>query len=66
MLFLHPQAPDYHALIKRPMDLRTMQLKLDDCKYLNDAEFVADILLVFQNCQQYNMEDTEEYKVRQI
>lgn len=31
-------------------------------KYATDEEFIADVMLVFQNCQQYNMEHTEEYK----
>ena len=38
-----------------------MREKLNGVKYRTDAEFIADGLLVFQNCQQYNMEDTDEY-----
>ena len=38
-----------------------MREKLTRAKYQSDAEFIADGLLVFQNCQQYNMEDSDEY-----
>ena len=55
------QVPDYYQLIKKPMDFQTMREKLNCAKYLTDEEFLADCLLVFQNCQQYNMEDTAEY-----
>lgn len=44
------------------MDLQTMQEKLNNVKYSCDSELIADGLLVFQNCQQYNMEETVEYK----
>jgi len=55
-------APDYHQIIKKPMDLGTMQSKVNNAGYLTDEDFVADALLVFQNCQQYNLEDSEEYR----
>lgn len=55
-------APDYYEIIKKPMDLGTMRHKLDCFKYTTDEEFIADGMLVFQNCQQYNQEKTDEYK----
>ncbi|KAK7066065.1 histone acetyltransferase, partial [Halocaridina rubra] len=55
-------APDYYDIVKKPMDFRTIQTKLYDMKYMKDEEFIADVMLVFQNCQQYNMEETDEYK----
>jgi len=55
-------APDYYDIIKKPMDLGTMRHKLDCFKYTSDEEFIADGMLVFQNCQQYNQEKTDEYK----
>ncbi|CAL4060824.1 unnamed protein product [Meganyctiphanes norvegica] len=54
-------APDYYDIIKKPMDLGTMRHKLDCFKYTSDEEFIADGMLVFQNCQQYNQEKTDEY-----
>lgn len=55
-------APDYYEIIKKPMDLGTMRHKLDSFKYTSDEEFIADGMIVFQNCQQYNQENTDEYK----
>ena len=50
------QAPDYYDVIKKPIDFSKIKGKLNECKYTSDDEFLADIMLVFQNCQQYNLE----------
>ena len=42
---------DYHDVIKKPMDLSTVQKNLDNDMYNNKDEFVADILLIFDNCR---------------
>nr|XP_045619673.1 bromodomain adjacent to zinc finger domain protein 1A-like [Procambarus clarkii] len=55
-------APDYYEVVKKPMNIRRIREKLTSMKYATDEEFIADVMLVFQNCQQYNMEHTEEYK----
>lgn len=55
------QVPDYYEIVKKPMDFRTIREKLNSMKYTADEEFINDVMLVFQNCQQYNMEETEEY-----
>ena len=60
------QAPDYYEIVKKPMDFCKIQGKLYDMKYQKDEEFIADVMLVFQNCQQYNMEDTDEYKAGKV
>lgn len=49
--------PDYHSVIKKPMDLRTVKEKLDNGQYENAKEFEADIRLIFQNCAKYNGAD---------
>ncbi|KAG7172189.1 Bromodomain adjacent to zinc finger domain protein 1A-like 1, partial [Homarus americanus] len=54
--------PDYYEIVKKPMDIGRVREKLNSMKYATDDEFIADVMLVFQNCQQYNMEETEEYK----
>ncbi|XP_068208965.1 bromodomain adjacent to zinc finger domain protein 1A [Palaemon carinicauda] len=59
-------APDYYEIVKKPMDFRKIHAKLFDMKYLKDEEFIADVMLVFQNCQQYNMENTDEYKAGKL
>jgi len=56
------QVPDYHLIIKRPMDFGKMRYKLNMLEYRNNSEFIADALLVFENCQMYNQVDAQEYK----
>jgi hypothetical protein len=56
------QVPDYHLIIKRPMDFGKMKYKLNMLEYRNNSEFIADALLVFENCQMYNQVDAQEYK----
>ncbi|XP_070577872.1 bromodomain adjacent to zinc finger domain protein 1A-like isoform X2 [Ptychodera flava] len=64
--FLQPvskkMAPDYHKLIKRPMDLGTMKMKMNQLDYNNPAEIIADARLLFTNCEQYNQPSSQEYK----
>ncbi|XP_046402688.1 bromodomain adjacent to zinc finger domain protein 1A isoform X2 [Ischnura elegans] len=59
---LKSEAPDYHLIIKRPMDFGTMKYKLKIMEYKNNNEFLADALLVFENCQMYNNTSAAEYK----
>lgn len=54
--------PDYYRIIKRPMDFATMQSKLNSIQYKNSVEFVADLRLIFTNCQQYNRYQSYEAK----
>nr|CAD7266158.1 unnamed protein product [Timema shepardi] len=64
--FLRPvqkaQVPDYHLIIKRPMDFGRIKNKLNMLVYVHNSEFIADTLLVFENCQMYNQSEAEEYK----
>jgi len=60
LYFLNPvdpvalNIPDYHKLIKRPMDLGTVGEKLRGGEYENAKEFEADVRLVFANCYKFN------------
>ncbi|XP_034130612.1 bromodomain-containing protein 3-like [Drosophila guanche] len=44
---------DYHDKIKKPMDLGTIKLKMEDGHYSRVLEFASDVRLVFTNCYKY-------------
>lgn len=64
--FLQPvnreEVPDYYEFIKEPMDLSTMEVKLDGNKYEKMEEFVYDVKLICNNCRLYNGENTSYFK----
>lgn len=53
---------DYYDVIKEPMDLSTMELKLENDKYDGFDQFLYDCRLIFNNCRAYNAETTTYYK----
>ncbi|CAB4064628.1 BAZ1A [Lepeophtheirus salmonis] len=55
-------APDYHKIIKKPMDLGTIRSNLNRMKYKSNDKVLRDIKLVFENCFRYNREEVEEYR----
>ena len=50
--------PDYFDVIKKPMDLGTVQQKIDNGSYHAIEEFKADVDLTFDNAMQYNEDGT--------
>ena len=64
--FLQPvdakEVPDYYDIISNPMDLTTMERKLEQELYGSLVEFAADFKLIVFNCQTYNNPDTTYYK----
>ncbi|EPE10429.1 histone acetyltransferase gcn5 [Ophiostoma piceae UAMH 11346] len=49
---------DYYDVILEPMDLSTMESKLEADQYPNPEDFIYDAKLVFNNCRKYNSEST--------
>ncbi|GAA5872374.1 hypothetical protein JCM8547_000912 [Rhodosporidiobolus lusitaniae] len=48
------EVTDYYTVIKEPMDLATMETKLEANSYDTLDKFLYDAKLVFNNCRQYN------------
>lgn len=48
---------DYFDIIKKPMDLGTVKLKMDGRAYKTATEFAGDVRLIFTNCYKYNPPD---------
>eukprot|EP00823_Brevimastigomonas_motovehiculus_P009365 TRINITY_DN902_c0_g1_i2.p1 TRINITY_DN902_c0_g1~~TRINITY_DN902_c0_g1_i2.p1 ORF type:complete len:215 (-),score=51.29 TRINITY_DN902_c0_g1_i2:319-939(-) len=52
---------DYPEIIKKPMDLGTIQKKLQEGKYPSPEKFAADVRLVWKNAMTYNRADSDIY-----
>ncbi|KAL1978760.1 hypothetical protein VTN31DRAFT_1619 [Thermomyces dupontii] len=56
--FLQPvnkdEVPDYYTVITNPMDLSTVEERLENDYYSSPRDMLADLKLIFNNCRQYN------------
>ncbi|XP_035719781.1 protein split ends-like isoform X2 [Vespa mandarinia] len=52
-------APRYYSVVRRPMDLSTMEEKLEGGSYKSISQFKRDFRLIVDNCRQYNGSDNE-------
>ncbi|CAL0326957.1 unnamed protein product [Lupinus luteus] len=52
------ELPDYHDIIKNPMDFGTVRNKLEGGLYANLESFESDVFLICSNAMQYNSPDT--------
>ena len=52
------EVPDYYEVIKEPMDLSTMEERLQNDLYPKPEDFIRDSRLIFDNCRKYNNETT--------
>ena len=59
------EVPDYHTVIKDPMDLSTIQKRLASKFYKTKEIFWADITLMCDNCRRYNPKDSIYYEMAQ-
>ena len=54
---------DYPKIIKYPMDISTIQKKLNDGEYENPLKFSDDARLMFNNAWTYNRKTTRIYRM---
>lgn len=56
--FLNPvnkdEVPDYYNVIESPMDLSTVEERLENDFYTAPKDLVGDLKLILSNCRQYN------------
>ncbi|KAE8149250.1 GCN5-related histone actyltransferase [Aspergillus avenaceus] len=48
------EVPDYYKVIESPMDLSTMEERLENDSYSTPKDLVNDLKLIFSNCRKYN------------
>ncbi|VDD86960.1 unnamed protein product [Enterobius vermicularis] len=46
--------PEYHKVIKRPMDMTTIEKRLKNCYYYSAKDCMEDIMTLFNNCYTFN------------
>ncbi|KAG1362671.1 cat eye syndrome critical region protein 2 [Cocos nucifera] len=56
------ELPDYHEVIKHPMDFGTVRKKLSSGAYANLEQFEKDVFLICSNAMRYNAPDTIYYR----
>ncbi|XP_072747484.1 LOW QUALITY PROTEIN: nucleosome-remodeling factor subunit NURF301 [Anoplolepis gracilipes] len=56
------EAPDYYKVIKEPMDLQTIELRINDRSYKKLSEFIGDMTKIFDNCRYYNPKESPFFK----
>ncbi|KAK8936740.1 Transcription factor GTE10 [Platanthera zijinensis] len=52
------ELPDYHDIIKHPMDFETVRNRLSSGVYTNLEQFEKDVFLISLNAMRYNASDT--------
>ncbi|KAH7986971.1 hypothetical protein HPB49_025939 [Dermacentor silvarum] len=68
--FLEPvdakEAPDYYTIIKEPMDLQTIERRLQTRHYEKLSEFIGDMTKIFDNCRYYNPRNSPFYQCAEV
>ena len=55
--------PQYTSVIANPMDLRTIDRKIDSNQYGTLDGFATDLKLVWSNCYQFNQDPTADVNI---
>lgn len=54
---------DYYNIIKNPMDMSTIKIKLDEGKYTDPWQYCDDVWLMFNNAWLYNRKNSRVYRL---
>lgn len=54
--------PDYFDIVRNPIDLSTIKMKLDRGEYRDPWEYVDDVWLMFDNAWLYNRKNSRVYR----
>ncbi|XP_042904894.1 nucleosome-remodeling factor subunit BPTF [Parasteatoda tepidariorum] len=60
------EAPDYYKVIKEPMDLKTVEQRLNLHTYKKLADFIGDMTKIFDNCRYYNPRSSPFYNCAEM
>src|SRR6266511_2956909 len=59
-------APDYHQIITKPMDLSIISKRMKNIQYNSKKEFSDDLYLIYDNCLLYNTNPDNEFRKHAI
>jgi len=54
--------PNYYDIVKEPMDLQTIETKVNYKEYGCMTDFIGDIMKIFENCRYFNQEGSNVAK----
>jgi len=58
--------PTYPKIVKNPMDLGTVQQKLESGRYGKVEDFISDVQLVWKNAKLFNLEGSDIFEVASL
>jgi len=56
------EAPNYYKVVKEPMDLSTVDKKVNNGDYQKLCEFIGDVMRIFENCRFFNQPNSSIMK----
>jgi len=59
------EVPNYYKVIKEPMDLSSVEKKVNNGQYTKLCEFIGDVMRIFENCRFFNQPNTSIMKSAQ-
>lgn len=60
------EVPDYYKVVKEPMDLSIVELRVVNKFYATLSDYVKDVTKIFDNCRLYNPTDSPFYQCAEV